>query len=203
MNVVPNAWAGETAVILATGPSLTPDDVEFCRSKAKVLAIKEAVLLAPWADALYAADSKWWRHFGDALTFTGPKYSIENHDGARHAKWAIVLRNTGELGLEIDPTGLRTGRNSGYQAINLAVHLGAKKIVLLGYDMQDTGGKRNWFPPRPPSYSQGVVPWHSNIVHCWPSIVAPLQTLGIAVINATRTTALDVFPQMALEEALA
>ena len=42
--------------------------------------------------------------------------------------------NTGEEGLELDPTGLRNGQNSAYAAINLAVHMGARTVVLLGVD---------------------------------------------------------------------
>jgi hypothetical protein len=190
----------ETIVCLGGGPSLTPADVDFCREKARVLAIKDSIRLAPWADWLYACDHKWWQHYGDTVNFSGPKYGLEEAS----APWAQILRQTGPLGLELDPTGLRTGRCSGYQAINLAVHLGAKKIVLLGYDMQPgPKGERNWFGPRPPSYWLALPAWDVSITQCWASIVDPLKALSVEVINATRSTALHVFPQQSLEEALA
>lgn len=184
-----------TIVCLASGPSLTQADVDACRGRARVLAIKDAIRLAPWADWLYACDAKWWKRYGDALKFAGEKYTLDHM--AR--SYATVLRNTGETGIETDPTGLRTGKNSGYQAINLAVHKGARRIVLLGYDMQaDMTGRDHWF---------GAHPWRTRppyelFLAIFPTIVAPLHALGIEVLNATRRTALRCFPCVTLEEAL-
>ena len=48
---VPRLWPGETVAILGGGPSLTPADVDFCRDKARVIAIKEAHRLAPYLPA--------------------------------------------------------------------------------------------------------------------------------------------------------
>ncbi len=198
MTTVPKLWTAATCVILAGGPSLCHEDVAFCRDRAPVLAIKDTVTLAPWAACLYACDAKWWKHYGPALTFAGPKYALE----AAAAPWAAVLRNTGETGLDPDPSGLRTGRNSGYQAINLAVHLGAARILLLGYDMQPTAGRDHWFGPRPRSYWT-VPPPYATFLRLFPSLVAPLAALGIAVINCSRVSALTVFPRQSLAEALA
>ena len=50
-------WAGDTCCILATGPSLTPDQAEYAKGKARVIAVNDAWRLAPWADILYACDA--------------------------------------------------------------------------------------------------------------------------------------------------
>lgn len=185
-----------TVVCLASGPSLTAADVAYCRGRAVVLAIKDAIRLAPWADVLYACDAKWWQHYGDRLTFTGQKYTLEHT--AR--QWATVLENTGDSGLEVTPTGLRTGKNSGYQAINLAVHLGATRIVLLGYDMApDDTGKHHWFGAHP----WKTTPPYKLFLPFFQTLVAPLAQLGITIWNASRRTALTCFPCVSLEEALA
>lgn len=193
-------WPGSTVVCIGTGPSLTKADVEYCRGRAKVIAVKHAIEWAPWADALYSCGSdagKWWQRNGDALTwFTGLRYTLD----PTAAKWAQVLKNTGYLGLETDPSGLRTGKNSGYQAINLAVHFGALRIVLLGYDMApDAKGKEHFFGKH----------WHNlefqlkGFVELYDSLVQPLKALGIQILNASRSTALKAFPCVSLEEALA
>jgi len=44
---VPRLWPGETFVCLASGPSLTQADVDYCRGKARVIAIKDVLHLAP------------------------------------------------------------------------------------------------------------------------------------------------------------
>jgi hypothetical protein len=187
-----------TVVCVASGPSLTAADVTFCRGKAFVLAIKDAIRLAPWADALYACDAKWWKKYGDGLDFAGPKYTLDHFA----ARWATVLRNTGDSGLETDPTGLRTGKNSGYQAINLAVHLGATKIVLLGYDMSPDKAdpkKHHWFGAHP----WKTTPPYALFLPFFRTLVGPLKALGIPIVNASRRSALTCFPMASLAEALA
>ena len=178
---------------------MTREDVEYCHGKATVIAINDAYRLALWADVLYACDAQWWKWHGGVPSFRGLKFSLQ----ADAARWPCVqvLENTGEHGLETAPTGLKTGRNGGYQAINLAVHLGATRVLLLGYDMQAFKGRpSHWFGEHPfgsPARSFGMFLNH------WPAIVTPLQQLGVTVINCSRETALDLFPRMPITEALA
>jgi hypothetical protein len=197
---VPRIWDGETAVILAGGPSLIAEDIEAVRGRARVIAIKDAVWLAPWADAFYCCGGEivgtWWKHYGAELLFEGLRYTLDPKAG----DYASVLRDTGVTGLELDPSGLRTGKNSGYQAINLAVHLGASRIVLLGYDMQQApDGRHHWFGAHP--YNKREPPYQA-LLELWPSIVEPLRHCGVTVLNASRSSALDVFPRVSLEAAL-
>jgi len=201
MVTVARSWAGQTVVCLGSGPSLTADDAAYCRGRAKVIAVKDAVRLAPFADALYAcgADySEWWTRVGPTLAdFAGLRYTL---DPLASAWGATVLEATGVEGLELQPSGLRTGRNSGYQAINLAVHLGASRIVLLGYDLQRASdGTDHYFGDHPhgrkPPFEE-FRPWYATLV-------APLAALGIPIVNASRRTALDCFPCQPLGEALA
>lgn len=187
----------ETFVLIGGGPSLTVEDVEFVREKARVIAINDAYILAPWAEILYAADRSWIDAHDGAAGFRGLKYSIDSHDPTPRRDWT-VLKNTGPLGLERDPTGLRAGLNSGYQAINLAVHCGATQIVLLGYDVSPDGRREHWFedpPDRQPSP-------YAEMREAFTSLVEPLAALGIEVINCSRRTALTVFPRASLSNAL-
>jgi len=204
---VPKLWLGETAVILGGGSSLTPEDVNFCRGKARVLAIKEAYLLAPWADCLYAGDAKWWRGYQGAKDFAGLKYTIEQDpDQEQIGDWpdVQVLRNTGTDGLELDPTGLRTGYNSGYQAIGLARHFGVSRIVLLGFDCwRGPDGHQNWFEKFPHLVrSHHEASPYPIFLQAFASLPEPLKQSGVTVVNATRWTMLQTFPYLDLEEAL-
>lgn len=197
-SAVTRLWDDATVVCLAGGPSLTQADVDSCRGRARVLAIKDTIRLCPDPDVLYACDARWWRYYGSSLLFAGPRYAME----LLATPFARVLKNTGEIGLELQPDGLRTGRNSGYQAVNLAVHLGARRIVLLGYDMQPTGGRAHWFGSHPYP-TAGLTAEHYKLwLRCFETIVAPLKALGVEVYNATRSTALRCFPCVPLEEAL-
>jgi hypothetical protein len=195
---VPRRWPGETVVLIGAGPSLTLEDVQACRGQARVIAINRSVELAPWADVLYACDAKMWKWLGGAPSFTGLKYTLD--PDARIWPAVTILRNTGPLGLEADPSGLRTGKNSGYQAINLAVHLGAARILLLGYDMAPAPtGVTHWHGEHP----SGPASPYPQMRAAFASMVEPLAAAAVTVINCSRRTALDTFPRMALVDALA
>lgn len=194
---VPRAYPGATIVCLGCGPSLTKDDVAKVRGRAVVIAINDAYRLAPWADVLYACDGKWWGWHPEALAFRGAKYALDRY--AQRFAGVAVLKNTGTKGLERDPKGLRTGRNSGYQAINLAVHFGAARIILLGYDLgPDHKGRTHWFGDHP----DRVVSPYRLMRQEFLTLVAPLKEAAVEVVNCSRRTALEAFPVKPLEEIL-
>lgn len=198
MNSVPRRYPDSTVVCIGGGPSLTAEDVAYCQGKAVVVAINDAYRLAPWAEVLYGCDEQWWQWHQGAPSFTGLKYTLHRRAAQR---WPDVqlLRNTGQEGLELDASGLRTGRHGGYQAINVAVHLGAKRIVLLGYDLSAPDeGPDHWFGSHP----NRVRSPYTTFLQAFGSIVEPLHRLGIAVMNCTRRTALTCFPCVPLIEAL-
>ncbi|HDY5476679.1 TPA: hypothetical protein RQ695_006640, partial [Pseudomonas aeruginosa] len=58
------------------------------------------------------------------------------------------------LTLSANPFGIKTARiehyrNSGGGAVSLAIARGAKRIILLGYDMQKTNGQSHWHGDHP------------------------------------------------------
>lgn len=192
MATVPRLFPGETFVILATGPSLTAEDVNFVRGKARVICVNDAYTLAPWADALWASDAKWWRWHKGVPSFTGLKYCLEGTP-FRDVK---TLQPTGRTGLESSPTGVKTGENSGYAAIGLAVHLGAIRIVLLGFDMQyGPKGERHFFG----DHRERATRRNESYLPNYLTLVEPLKALKISVVNCTRRTALKCFPRQPLE----
>ena len=194
---VPTLWPGGTVACLASGPSLTPADVAYVRGKVDgVIVVNTTYQLALWADALVASDVRWWGWHRGAPAFPGLKYAT-----SKHVRWpgVTILRNTGPTGLERDPTGLRHGFNTGYRAINLAVHFGASRILLLGYDMrQGPGGMEHWHGDHPVP-SRSVYP---TFVRYFRTLVGPLRELGVSVINCTPGSALDCFPRAVLRDAV-
>ena len=187
-----------TIVCIACGPSRVQSDVEACRGRATVITVNDAVFVAPWADWLYAADAKWWRWWNGVPTFKGKKGTVDPLVSGLYPE-IRVFKNTGREGLEDDPDGLRTGGHSGYQAINLAVHLGARKIVLLGYDMQPgVNGEHHAEAEHP----HGGHPGYLHLLPRYQTLVQPLADRGIEVINASRATAVTVFKCQSIEEAL-
>lgn len=104
--------------------------------------------------------------------------------------------------MHFDGSRLGAGANSGFQAVNLAALAGAAKIVLTGFDMQHTGGRKHWHADHtnglgnPPatmlSGSAAILDQHAPI----------LERRGITVLNATRETALRCYRRVSMGEAL-
>lgn len=195
---VPRLWPGEVFIALGGGPSLTQQDVDFCRNKARVIAISDAYRLAPWADVLHSSDSKWWDEHKGVPSFSGLKFSVDK----KADRWGVqALGRANQHGLELNPSSIVTGGNSGMQAVNLAVHLGAIRILLLGYDMQAAGKKTHWFGKHPPQLER--LSSYDSFRTAFATMVQPLKKAGVDVVNCSRSTALTCFRQMPLEEALA
>lgn len=147
---------------------------------------------------LYAGDRVWWHEYGDAIDFDGELWTT-NRESAQVYSGLHYVR--GEIGAGISrfPGMIMLGRNSGYQAIGLALYFGAAKIILLGYDMQFTNGRSHWHGD------------HKNISNPlkqkMPGWIAEFNLLGsqttVPIINCSRETALKCFVRKSLHEGLA
>lgn len=202
----PALWPGDTFVVLGGGPSITPEQVVACRGRARVIAVNDQLRLAPWANVHYFCDDKWWKwHHQQSWyrAYQGLRVTLENLHLAPQDNTLNSIQNVGTTGLCEVHTGVMTGRNSGYQAINLAAHLGARKILLLGFDMravmEQRKPKTHWFGDHPGGTSPGV---YQTMLDCFPSIVEPLQQRGIEVVNCTPDSALKLFRRSTIESEL-
>jgi hypothetical protein len=187
-----------TFFIFAGGPSLTPRDVAACKGLGQSIAINNAIFLAPWADMMIGGDRKWWDWVDGARWFKKPRYTA-HRSAAAEIPHLIYLQPTGLSGFEWEFGKIRTGGNSGYVAIQLAAQLGARQIVLLGYDMQpsDTGSD-HWHAPHP----DGSHPGYALCAPRFDSLVEPLAARQIAVYNCSPATALRAFPCCTLSQVL-
>jgi hypothetical protein len=135
-------WAGETICIAASGPSITSEQVEHARGKCRVITINNSYQLAPWADAHYATDRAWWKRYGEELREGQQKWCSDDWVEIAYKAHKVKVRNG--QGLCFRPGEVNSGLNSGFQSVGLAYQLGAKKIILLGFDFQHTAGKSHW-----------------------------------------------------------
>lgn len=138
-------FAGQEVVCIGGGPSLRGFDFSVLHGR-RVIAVNNAWEIYPAAEILHFSDSRWWKWHGERLmaSFQGDvtTCSLER----RH----VVHKRLKHLGkdykgpLSKDPQKL-FGTDSGTQAVNLAYLLGARRIVLLGYDMQfSEDGAAHW-----------------------------------------------------------
>jgi hypothetical protein len=164
----------------------------------RVIVINDNYRIAPWADVLYACDPAWWDlHEVRVRTFKGRKITQDKEAAERYG--LEYIEGVDEPGLSPYPNRIHLGSNSGIQAINLAAHW-TKRIVLLGFDMQPTGGKTHWHGGHP-GQANDYGPWHKWIWR-YELVAKDAERMGVEIINATRQTALKCFPRVPLSSLL-
>ncbi len=187
---VERSWEGRTVAVIATGPSLTLEQAEQVRHMPAV-AVNDAWRVAPWAEVRYAADAGWWHANPQAVEFDGLRICAQQNAPAG----VSVIRVSGIHGFDPDPHFVRSGGNSGYQAIHVAIHAGATRILLLGFDMRGT----HFFGLHQPPL-RNTTP---ETFRRWVGRFAALRDRGAEIVNCTPGSALTAFPMMDIREALA
>lgn len=202
-------WKGGTAVIIAGGPSFNLKQNRLIAqarmqpaSMVRVIAINDAIYGAWWADWLHACDSLWWYHHIQSVhTFPGIKTTLAEDVPE---PWVTgYLENTGCEGFDPDPSKCRTGANSAYQAMHIAIHAGVSRIILVGVDMKRSDkGDVHWFGNHPQHFMSDHVNFEKTMIPHFAGLKPALSERGIEVINASPGTALHAFPLGDLESSL-
>jgi hypothetical protein len=197
-------WTGDTALVVASGPSAEAQGVEQARGRVKAIAVNYSWKLAPWADILLANDATFWEVYQGVPLFKGLKLTADGEAMSRNPGAGIELitvdpNHTDELVL--DTAGIFISGNSGFTAINIAVQFGAKRILLVGFDCA-LGKNLHWHGP----HGNGLGNPDIHRVTRWRRILdaaAPvLAARGVEVINCSDVSALTAYPKMTLRDAL-
>lgn len=196
-------WAGQTCVVLASGPSLTDEQlavVADSRARPRVIAINTTFTRMPFADVLYAGDFLWHKVNNAAYrkSFRGDVWTCDRTAAERYGlNW---VKGVNALGLGAGPH-IHTNGNSLAQAINLAYLFGCRRILLLGADMKlGLNGERHWHPDHPSPLMQGQD--FSGWIHKFNHLAVDLKKVECEVINCSPGSALTCFPMSAIEKEL-
>lgn len=196
--MIPRCFKGETVVIIASGASLTQADIDYCQGKAKVVVINDNHRLAPWADLLYAADPQWWDRYGGVPEFKGQKWTQDKEAAERYGLHHVA--GYWNPGISTDPHHIHYGWNSGFQAANLVFLMGAARILLLGFDMKMTAGKRHWFGNHPGELNRDID--FNKWAHHMDKAAKRYAKHGCEVINCSRETALVEYKKALINDCL-
>jgi hypothetical protein len=197
-------WKGERCYIIGGGPSVAVTDCS--NLPGRIIAINEAGLsVRPDADILFFADCRWYLWNQERLnSFTGKRIVTTwvggqgrpITDNRLHVLERIRRNKMPIWPLSQEPNKL-SGWCSGGQSINLAYHLGAKQIVLIGFDMNDQGKAnfhlRHQAPPLRNRKKNKFIPAIT-------SLKPGLDQANVDVVNCTPGSALTCFPVMSLDE---
>lgn len=197
-------WRNQAVAVVASGPSVKKDEVASLKGRIKVIAIKENYDIAPWADVVYGCDAPWWRNARNLPKYMGLKVSASQDLRVQFPDIKLVTLEKYDDFIRFAPLGqIGAGGNSGFQAVNLAVQFGAKKILLIGFDMDHRARHPHW-------YGRNNGPGRTNPDHfnydrwrkAFTQSSASLRDAGVEVINASPVSALKCFDRLSVIETL-
>jgi hypothetical protein len=198
---VQREWPGETAFIIAGGPSVLGQNLELLRGR-RVIVINSSVYRVPWADFLYFGDWRWWNEPENKAAVAAFKGRVVTVSRMVNDAKVLNCRNAKPPGLELQQDSLAQKWTSLTAATNLAAHLigSGGTIVWLGADGGPKNGRSHHHKPhRWPQRPDGYDKQHGELV----TVVQSLQALKITAFNASPGTAwTDLLPVVSLQDIL-
>lgn len=200
---VPRLWPDSTVFIIGGGPSIKKQDLTMISANGhKTIGCNAAFLDYPWIDCVYFGDCKFhmWitednhykRQFDE---FKGLKISCcpdTTTDKRIHSLFRI------QKGIVQDRRSIGWNMNTGGSAINLGYHLGASRIILLGFDMHLKNGMNyHDYHIIPPNNPEEVL---KKFIRFFRFITEDAKELKLKILNATPESALNYFPMVKYEE---
>ena len=141
----------DTVFIIGGGPSvlsILTDDVDI--SNKDIIVVNNAYKLFPNALICHFMDNMWWQWHQDSEHNIKDNFhgditvaTTSHRDYVREDRIITYIHDNKKGGLSLDKQKLN-GSNAGHQAINVAYHLGYKKVVLIGFDSNHKDTQTHW-----------------------------------------------------------
>lgn len=193
-------WPGETVYIIGGGPSVKTQNLAMLRGR-RVIVINSSYEAYPEADFLFFGDARWWlEHCGRPAmrAFEGRVVTCANK--VSDPRLLKMRRVVPPPGLAEARDSVASQRTSLQGAINLAVHLGAQRLVLLGADMcRSADGATHHHAPHKWPNPPGNASWDVQMSQLR-LVVDPLRRRGVEVINTSPVSRLTWWPRRLLAE---
>lgn len=201
------ATVTDTIICVASGPSINQKQIDQIKQSDRfTICVNRSFELLPNCDCIFACGIRWWYEYYELTQTYSPESKLYTIAGIgshfykkrKIGKEIIELPYTSGVGLGKDQ--LIHGGNSGYMAVNLAYLLGAKKIILVGYDHQHTNGKRHWHS----DYNKKKFPYNADhidrMVYNFEILAQDLINEEIDIVNCSIETALTTPRRSTVEQ---
>jgi len=196
--IPPKIWDGGTAYIIGGGPGVKKVDLSLIHDK-HIIGVNNAYLLGDWVDVGWFGDKKWLKWHRDPWKKSPCiKVSCNHNMEVLHndSGWIHFMARGKQAGIETNPGVISWNHCSGSSAINLAYHFGATRIILIGFDMHDVDGKKNFHKDHK---DNGNAPYQ-RFLRCYGEIAKDAKALDIEILNATPDSAIRHFPYFELDK---
>ena len=195
-------YQGLTVTIIGGGPSHADIDLEVLRGHRFIAVNSSCRKVQPIStkdDMLYFTDNSWNENRPQLVNEWPGLVVTSNRNAKARLKDKVLRIDVADLvqRLEVFPDCMYT--SSGHTAAGFAAVLGAKRIVLIGFDCRMVNGRSHghgdYTQPDPNSFQLRYIP-------SWEGMAKVFARLNIPVINATPDSAVKCFPFLTLGEAL-
>jgi len=227
---IPHMWEGADVWIIGGGPSIItqfgiPDSIvqDVLTGKQPmsayspymssihnkhVIGVNATYALGDWIDICFYGDNNFYLQYREHLALF-PNLKVTCHDSGLSQPWLKVVGKDYEhpKGISTRSDRVSWNGNSGAAAISLAAWTGAKRILLLGFDMKLNENKRQHFHD---VYHRGEIKEEQRLMKLpfdkhlrgFAQIKIDATNLGIQIINVNPDSAIPEFPKMSLKEVL-
>ena len=170
-----------------------------------VIGINMSYQIGDWIDLMFFGDRSFFgRVKGDLPYFPGLKVTcassfnqVKKVPGVKYMK-RLARKRT--YGISTVPGTVCWNLNSGAAAISVAVQAGVKRIILLGFDMKPSEGKRHWHQLYGVAKNKSL-PYHNHL-KAFPKIAEDAQKLGVEILNASPDSAINDLKKVSVKEVL-
>lgn len=172
-------------------------------SKRQLVVTNMAAAFFPQAAVHCTIDGGWWSaHPEMAREFSGLRcVAVEHLSRLPHTRQRgqhdEIFFDRVKGAFCLNPRGL-AGSFSGHAAINLAYHLGAREIVLLGFDGYRAGAPLHWYGSRVAEESE-TGPQFDGYARQMGALADAGQKAGVEILNASPGSKLSCFARVKLE----
>lgn len=192
-------------------PSVYSPYMEAIHNK-HVIAINAAYLIGNWMSMIFFGDKMWFLENEEKLA-KHPAVKVACHPNVRHITWVKHLERVDErvkpYGLSLNSHSVVWNGNSGAAAISVAAAAGAKRIILVGFDMFYTkSGNVHWHD----LYDQSRWTKEQRLLIAdsafkkhlmgFPEIAIDARIRGIEIINASPDSTITAFPKRTVKDLL-
>jgi hypothetical protein len=170
-----------------------------------VIGINVSYHIGNWIDMVFFGDNSFFLREQDGLArFPGLK--ISSHPQLEGKSWIKYLGRDSKRprGISPNPKMVSWNGNSGAAAISIAVHTGAKRIILLGFDMKlDLEGKQHWHDMyhRMKSIKKNALPFDRHLLG-FPEIARDAKRMNVEILNASPNSAITNFRKVTVSDLL-
>jgi hypothetical protein len=186
--------------VIASGPSLTAQQASAAAgSGARTVVVNGSWNLLHDADVLFALDYLYWKTNIATIRrrFRGALWTTDNSSRERFA----LNRWPGTYAAGLSRTLVHTCGNSGCGAIGLACCFGARRILLLGFDMRlGDDGAKHWHADHPAPLVQAQD--FKGVIHKTKKMAEDAKALGVDIVNCSPGSATPYFRRSTLQDEL-